>query len=104
MIDPDIVKFYSSGGVLPFYTGYSQYGNGWIRTLKRIAFPLIKNVLGVAKHTARDVLENDKQFLPSLASNTIDRIIKRKRRRQDGEGLFLDNNTIFQNTKRRRKL
>ena len=103
MIDPDIVEFYSTGGVLPYYTGYPQFGNGWLKTLKRIAFPLIKGLLGVAKNTAKDVLEDDKKFLPSLASNAINQIIKRKRSRQEetGGGLFLGKNTIFQNKRRK---
>ena len=103
MIDPDVVEFYSSGGVLPFYTGYSQFGNGWLQTLKRIAFPLIKGFLGVAKNTAKDVLQDDKKFLPSLTSNAIDKIINinKRKRSQDGDGLFLQNDTIFQKRRRR---
>ena len=30
------------GGALPYFVG-KQYGNGWLRTVARIAFPIIKN-------------------------------------------------------------
>jgi hypothetical protein len=74
--DP-IVKFYSGqygSGSLPYFVG-KQYGTGWLRTLARIAFPLLKTALGaaggIASRTAQDLIENRKNFKDSIKDNTL---------------------------------
>lgn len=72
-MDTTLVKAYSSdqgGGDLPYFVG-TQYGSGWLRTLGRFAFPLLKKVFGVAGRTAEDVLINEKPVLDSLRDNTV---------------------------------
>jgi len=99
-----------SGGDLPYFVG-KQYGSGWLRTVARFAFPLIKKVLKsagkVAVNTAGDMLEDNekplgqtlrKHALKELLSKTtsINRGQKRKRRHQSSS-----RGTIF--SKRPRK-
>jgi len=61
-------------GSLPFFVG-KQYGTGWLRSLARLAFPILKKAVGsagnVASNTADDLLENRKSFKESLKDNTI---------------------------------
>ena len=48
MVDNAISNAYSqSGGDLAYFAG-KQYGGGWLRTLARFAFPILKRVVGVA--------------------------------------------------------
>jgi hypothetical protein len=77
--DP-IVKFYSGqcgSGTLPYFVG-KQYGSGWLRTLARIAFPLLKTALGaaggIATRTAQDLIENKKNFKESIKDNAISEV------------------------------
>lgn len=58
------------GGEIPYFVG-KQYGTGWLRSLGRIAFPILKKLVGVATNTAEDVLMNEKPFLSSLSSNAV---------------------------------
>ena len=72
MVDPLIVQAYSqSGGDLPYFVGAYQNGTGWLRTLGRFAFPILKRVLNVAQNTAKDVLFHGKPVLSSLGSNAL---------------------------------
>ena len=76
MVDRAIVNAYSTsqyGGDLPYFVG-RQYGSGWLRTLARFAFPILKRVGRVAVKTAQDVIEGDKKILPSLYENTISEV------------------------------
>ena len=71
-----IVNAYSRsqyGGDLPYFVG-KQYGRGWLRTLARVAFPILKRVGRVAAKTAQDVIEGEKKILPSLYENTMEEI------------------------------
>lgn len=63
-MDANIAAAYSqSGGDLPFFIG-KQYGaGGWLRTIARFAFPLIKRALGVAVNTADDMIKNKRSKL-----------------------------------------
>lgn len=62
------------GASLPYFVG-KQYGNGWLRTLARIAFPILKKVVGfagnVASNTAEDMINNKKSFRESLKDNAL---------------------------------
>lgn len=76
MTDSEITKVYSqSGGDLPYFVG-KQYGGGWLRSLARFAFPILKRVIGVATNTAEDVIVNNKKFGQSLKANTTAEIGK----------------------------
>ena len=58
------------GGELPFFVG-KQYGSGWLRTLARVAFPIIRRVANVAGNTARDVIYKEKDFGSALKDNVV---------------------------------
>ena len=74
-MDEVITQVYSgqSGGDLPFFVG-KQYGSGWLRTLAKFAFPILKRIFGVASKTAEDVIMKDESFLPSLGKNTLSEV------------------------------
>ena len=46
-------------------------GSGWLRTIAKFAFPILKRILGVATNTADDVIMKDKGFVSSLGKNTV---------------------------------
>lgn len=72
-MDKALIQIYSKpmmGGELPYFIG-RQYGNGWLRTIGRIAFPILKRIAGVAANTAQDVILKEKPFLPALKANAI---------------------------------
>ena len=87
-MDDPIARAYSDQtgeGTLPFFIG-KQYGTGWLHSLARFAFPIVKKVVGmagnVAANTAEDLLENRKSFGESIkdnAMNELGRSFKRKR-------------------------
>jgi hypothetical protein len=62
------------GASLPYFIG-RQSGTGWLRNLARIAFPILKKVVGVAgniaSNTAEDLIENKKSFTESLKDNAL---------------------------------
>ena len=69
-MDKAIINAYlkpMSGGELPYFVG-KQYGNGWLRTIGRLAFPILRRIAGVAADTAEDVIVKEKKFLPSFKS------------------------------------
>ncbi len=75
-----IADYYSSdqsGSALPYFAG-NQYGSGWLRSLARFAFPMLKTVGrmagNVAINTAGDLLENGKSLGESLRDNTLKEI------------------------------
>ena len=71
-----IAQAYSSsqnGGELPYFVG-KQYGGGWLRNLARVAFPILKRIVGVATNTAEDVIVRDKKVLDSLKDNSLNEI------------------------------
>lgn len=72
-----LFKVYSgeqSGGELPFFIG-GQYGSGWLRTLGRFAFPILKKVARVAGNTLQDVLVQEKPLLTSLKDNASAEVV-----------------------------
>lgn len=76
MNNPEIIQLYSqpqAGGELPYFVG-KQYGSGWLKTIARMAFPILRSLGIVAANTATDVIMNDKKILPSLKSNAINEV------------------------------
>lgn len=73
-----IVKHYDgsdqSGGELAYFAG-KQYGSGWLRTLGRFAFPIIKRVARVASNVAQDVLDDpNKNIVDSIRDNALNEV------------------------------
>ena len=100
MIDPQIVEAYSQkGGDLPYFVGAQQEGGGWLRTIGRFAFPILRRLLNVATNTAEDVLINKKPVFDSLSSNAV----KEVKNVMTGKG-FPNGPTTRQTLKRKRKL
>lgn len=69
----DIASLYSrpqNGGELPYFVG-KQYGSGWLKTLGRFAFPILKRLGRMALGTASDVLVKSQPLLPSLKERAI---------------------------------
>lgn len=74
MNEQSIIQTYSqSGGDLPFFVG-KQYGAGWLQTIGRFAFPILKKLANVAGRTAEDVLVSEKPVLESLRNNAIQEV------------------------------
>ena len=77
MTDADITKIYSGpvqgGGELPFFTR-KQYGNGWLRTLGRFAFPILRRIINIAMNTGSDMIDGRKKFTDSLMENAKNEI------------------------------
>jgi hypothetical protein len=74
MSNQAIIKLYSrsqQGGELPYFVG-KQYGSGWLRTIGRFAFPILRKLGIIAAKTARDVLEDRKPVFESLKRHTFD--------------------------------
>ena len=70
-MDPLVVKVYSQGGGdLPYFAG-KQYGTGWLSTIGKYAFPILKRLFNVASNTAEDVLVKEKPILSSLKEHAI---------------------------------
>jgi len=75
---PDPIAYAYSGqdggASLPYFVG-RQYGSGWLRTLARLAFPILKKAVGfagnVASNVGEDLLENRKSFKDSLKDNAL---------------------------------
>ena len=63
------------GGNLPFFVG-NQHGSGWLRTLARFAFPLLKGAAKVVSNTAEDVIYDKKKVLPALQENAMEAVAK----------------------------
>ena len=81
MIDP-ITYAYSGqdgSGSLPYFVG-RQYGTGWLQNLARIAFPIIRKVVGhagsIAANTAEDLISSRKTFGQSLRDNAVHEVGK----------------------------
>ena len=58
------------GGDLPFFIG-KQYGSGWLGTLARVAFPILKRIAGIASNAAEDVIYRDKPIKSAIADHAI---------------------------------
>lgn len=108
MTDEHISKLYSGpiqgGGDLPYFVA-KQYGSGWLRTLGRFAFPILRRVVGVAMNTGEDLLEGRKDWKQSLRDNTLSEVkqVMRGKRRSTINKRASDDppNSIF--AKKRRK-
>ena len=61
------------GGDLPYFVG-KQYGSGWLGTLARVAFPILKRIVGVASSAAEDVLYKDKPIGKTLKKHAAKEI------------------------------
>ena len=61
------------GGDLPYFVG-RQYGSGWLGTLARVAFPIIKRIAGVASKAADDVIYQNKPVKTALVDNAMDAV------------------------------
>ena len=73
--DADILHSYDGGvqdgGDLAYFQG-KQYGSGWLRTLGRFAFPILRRVVRVAGNVAQDAINNpDKPILSSIRDNAL---------------------------------
>ena len=69
----EIVKIYSNsqqGGELPYFIG-KQYGSGWLQSLGRFAFPILKNVGSSLLKFGSDVLLNNQEVGPALKANAL---------------------------------
>jgi len=72
----EIASLYSTsqqGGELPYFVG-KQYGTGWLRTLGRFAFPILKRLGRAAFNTASDVIMKNKNILPTIKSHAMDAV------------------------------
>lgn len=58
------------GGDLPFFVG-RQYGSGWLGTLARVAFPILKRIAGIAGNAAEDVIYRDKPVKSAIVDNAM---------------------------------
>ena len=76
--DP-IARYYSGQDdtSLPYFIGM-QHGTGWLRTLARIALPILKTAAGaagnIAVRTAADVIDEKKTFKESLKDNALSEV------------------------------
>lgn len=108
MTNQAIVEAYSqSGGDLPYFVG-NQYGSGWLQSLGRFAFPILKKVFRVAGKTAEDVIVHDKPVLDSLRDNTVQEVfnpqqssINRPRKRRANQATNIP--PLFQQKRNRSK-
>ena len=76
--DAEILQSYDGGvqdgGDLAYFQG-KQYGSGWLRTLGRFAFPILKRVVRVAGNVAQDAINNpDKPILNSIRDNALSEV------------------------------
>jgi hypothetical protein len=70
----EIASLYSKsqqGGELPYFVG-KQYGSGWLRTIARMAFPILKRFGLAASNVAGDVIMKNKSILPSIKTHGMD--------------------------------
>ena len=79
-MDTTITKAYSGGNVddqgggdLPYFIG-KQYGSGWLRTLGRFAFPILKKVARVVGRSAQDAIVHERPILESLRNNALNEV------------------------------
>jgi len=63
------------GGDLPYFVG-KQYGSGWLRTLAKVAFPIVKRIAGVAGKVAKDVVVKEKPLVKSLRTRALNEVGK----------------------------
>lgn len=77
----EIIEAYSDtganqiGGDLPYFVG-KQYGSGWLGTLARVAFPIVKKLAGVASNVAQDVLYRNKPVGEAIKDRAIEQVNK----------------------------
>jgi hypothetical protein len=61
------------GGDLPYFVG-KQYGSGWLRTLARVAFPILRRVVGAAGNAAQDVIYNNRSVGEAVRDSAINEV------------------------------
>ena len=59
-----------TGGDLPFFVG-RQYGSGWLGTLARVAFPILKRIAGIASNAAEDVIYQNKPVKTAIIDHAM---------------------------------
>ena len=67
----DLYSKRQQGGELPYFVG-KQYGSGWLKTIGRFAFPILRKLGLMAAQTATDVIAKDKPFLPTLKRHAME--------------------------------
>ena len=110
MTDPNIIDIYSQpqqGGELQYFVG-KQYGSGWLKTLGRLAFPILKRIGRFLGKAAKDILVNKRPVLESLKRNAMDEVEefapgsfseppKKKSKKDINNDVFYDaSDTIFE--------
>jgi hypothetical protein len=63
-------NFDQVGGELAYFVG-KQYGNGWLRNLAKVAFPILKRLVGVAGRAAKDVIYNERPVLDAVKDSAM---------------------------------
>jgi len=61
------------GGDLPYFVG-KQYGSGWLRTLAKVAFPILRRVVGAAGNAAQDVIYNNRSVGEAVRDSAVNEI------------------------------
>ena len=75
----EIIEAYSDtganqiGGDLPYFVG-KQYGSGWLGTLARVAFPIVKKLAGVAGNVAQDVIYRNKPVGEAIRDRAVEQV------------------------------
>lgn len=101
------------GGELPYFVG-KQYGNGWLRNLAKVAFPILKRIVGVAGRAAQDVIYNERPILDAVKDSAVNALtsftatkagemINRDGERRQGAGLSHSRSTINRSLRRKKK-
>jgi len=77
MSNSAILDIYSQptqiGGDLPYFVG-KQYGSGWLGTLAKVAFPILKRIAGVASNVAQDVIYDEKPIKSAIADRAMETV------------------------------
>ena len=75
-MDDAVTQAYSGqyGGDLPYFVGKQFGGGGWLKSLARIAFPVLRGIASIAANTAEDVIVREKEVLPALRDNALNKI------------------------------
>ena len=76
MANNEIASFYSdsqSGGELPYFIG-KQYGSGWLKTIGRLALPILKRVGLAGMRAAKEIMESKGPVLPILKQHALNEL------------------------------
>lgn len=61
------------GGDLPYFVG-KQYGSGWLRTIAKVAFPIVKRIAGVAGRVAKDTIVKEKPLKQAIKTRALQEV------------------------------